>query len=283
MATQLSSDFEVVYPPTEYLSPRKLKLKAISDRAERDRDLYIFLVHGFNVRGWAAEGGFERFRENTAAISWTSPKTCFPSRGPENWRIGRRYPSRRSLGVLLAEHLSALGRKRDKEVHLVLIGHSMGCRVILETIERIMQTPGALENKRIDIFLMAAAVPTRMVEEGERLHRAAMAPGIRMVFYSRIDEALLAFPIGQRIAATTDPEEGLYPVAVGWNGGPDGVWTERERKWYLHGHYWPSRSIVQSVAQKLHMEESRELSTRELGDRPLGAAGGDRLGDRRIG
>ena len=136
-------------------------------------------------------------------------------------------PVARESGILLAEHFGALGRKPHKEVHLVLIGHSMGCRVILEAIEQMVQTPGAFENKRIDIFLMAAAVPTSMVKEGARLHRAAKAPGIRMVFYSRIDEALLVFPIGQRLAARSDPEEGLYPAAVArleWSagGGLDG-------------------------------------------------------------
>jgi len=213
-----------------------------------------------------------RLSKNMLSVSWPGKLVYWDA-----------IPVARESGILLAEHFGALGRKPHKEVHLVLIGHSMGCRVILEAIEQMVQTPGAFENKRIDIFLMAAAVPTSMVKEGARLHRAAKAPGIRMVFYSRIDEALLVFPIGQRLAARSDPEEGLYPAAVGWNGGPEGVWTTRERKWYGHGDYWPSRSIVQTVAQKLHMEESRELPGEELGDRPLGATGGDRLADRRIG
>jgi hypothetical protein len=282
MGRQDSSDFELKYPPTEDLSPRRLKLVPVSDRASKRRDLYVFLVHGFNVRGWAAEVGFGTFRENALAVSARLAANMLSVTWPGKLAYWEAIAVAKESAVLFAEHLASLGRV-DRRIHLVLVGHSMGCRVILETLERLMRKPGALDNVDLDVFLMAAAVPTDLVRAGGRLHPAATTSTIRMVFYSAIDQALLVFPIGQRIAAASEPEEGFYPQAVGWKGGPEGVWTDRERKWYLHGQYWTSKPVVQAVARKLRLEESRELPEREFGRRPLDASRPERLGARRTG
>jgi hypothetical protein len=137
---------------------------------------------------------------------------------------------------------------------------------------------------RIDVFLMELAVPVHLVRAGRRLNRAATAPQIRMLFYSRIDEALaVAFPVGQGFAGTDDPEEGVFLRAVGWNGEPAAIWADRQRMWYRHGQYWTSKRIVQTIAQKLHLAFERELPDRELPARAVGGVENERLESRRIG
>src|SRR5260370_5289231 len=81
---------------------------------------------------------------------------------------------------------------------IFFIGHSLGCRVILETIDRLVVP----QNIRLPGFLlMAGAVPVDFLTRWGRLRRAAGSVGLRYTFYSWKDTVLsLAFPPGQLIA-----------------------------------------------------------------------------------
>jgi hypothetical protein len=153
------------------------------------------------------------------------------------------------------------------------VGHSLGCRLILEILDFMLNhRPSAKRN--IKVFLMAAAVPVRLVEKNEHLRKGVISlaqildelsngkgrlrKGVvslaqeACVFHSDHDAVLhpLSFGMGQTIAAG---EDGWFPEAVGRSGKPnDGLWTERFRMDnYGHNDYWQSAEVVRHIVRAL--------------------------------
>lgn len=281
MSKQLNSDIEIGFPPTEEMSPRQLKLIHYSGRGEKARECHIILVHGFNVRGWSAETRFDEFRGNAKKVSKKMSTNMITISWPGKSFYWSALSLAKNSAKVLADYLATLETLSGSPCQLVLIGHSLGCRVILEALKRLENDSKFCENK-VDIFLMAAAVPVHFVTRNQRLYAAVRMARSRMVFYSWVDWVLaFTFPPGQAIAASADPAEGEYPEAVGFMGAPIDVWTDRQRMWYGHGQYWTSKSIVQQIGQKLGLADTRQMPSRSLPFR-FGADGGDRLADRHL-
>ena len=217
----------------------------------------VVLIHGFNNDAEEAGRSYQGFREQQRLLDEAQPwpldeilaDLFWP--GDADWRAldgldFLAYPkavtTAREAGTRLATYLASLPQLQ--RVHF--LGHSLGCRVVLETI-RALQAQGSLAIGRV--CLMAAAVPTFMVEPDGRLADSLRACERVLILYSDADRVLrFAFPPGQSVA---DGPEGFLPRALGLRrprptlpGRVDCV----EASGADHGHYW-GHSVHSPVTQ----------------------------------
>lgn len=123
------------------------------------------------------------------------------------------YPATITRAQQTAAALSAYLASRRDVLNLNFIGHSMGCRVVLETIKLLQANP-AFKIPIRKVCLMAAAVPTHKVFPRGDLEQALAAAAQVLVLYSPDDPVLAyAFPIGQ-----TAGGDGFFPAAIGHKG-----------------------------------------------------------------
>lgn len=150
----------------------------------------------------------------------------------------------------LASYLKQLpSGPSGQRMRLQFIGHSLGCRVVLETLKKLN------DRKRYnfvieDVLLMAAAVPTGYCAGKNAPYKAW--PGIRteMALHSSRDSILKLFFVPGQALALDMPKVGLS--AVGSTGGPFGRWRPACRDTGLrHGQYWTSVVSVARIAELL--------------------------------
>jgi pimeloyl-ACP methyl ester carboxylesterase len=117
---------------------------------------------------------------------------------------------------------------------IFFIGHSLGCRVVLETIARLAD-PHTIA--LTGFILMAGAVPIHLLLSNSRLCNGAALVKKRFCLYSGIDLVLwFAFPPGQ-VLADEVPPYGI-PIATGLWGSPSALYDIRSNTWLGHGDYW---------------------------------------------
>jgi len=112
------------------------------------------------------------------------------------------------VGERIAEFLAGLPNLQTVN----FVGHSLGCRVILETIRSL---PRRVQIGRV--VLMAAAVPRYMVySDSGRLFGALKRAGSILVLWSSADRTLdIPFRMGQSAAGEQGPGWAGLPSAVG--------------------------------------------------------------------
>lgn len=203
----------------------------------------VVLVHGFNNHMGEAGESYQAFRDRQYQKQQASPPAFedllgdFFWPGDADWGIFDLadflvYPEAVNIaphaGERLANYLNTLPNLRL--VHFV--GHSLGCRVILECL-------GDLRREIGRVVLMAAAVPASMVAQGGALAGAVSSAKSVLVLHSTSDKVLLfAFPPGQTIAGEG---EGILPVALGRYGPPAGMAGPPDQfpiPGADHGDYW---------------------------------------------
>ncbi|MDB5677451.1 alpha/beta hydrolase [Sphingomonas bacterium] len=141
--------------------------------------------------------------------------------------------------VLDAEFDHALGAPE-----LVVVAHSLGCRLALQMIARLAPSPHNTKIRKLVLILMGAAVAT------DRHDLFALARGHAevVVLYSDRDRALgHAFPLGQVMAGEGASE------AIGLHGNPrEPAWASTKlMEGYDHEHYWPDVRTVDAVVESL--------------------------------
>ncbi len=142
----------------------------------------------------------------------------------------------------LAEYLAAFPRGSDPGgFKITLIGHSLGCRVVLQTLDKL---PRALAPNVEVVSLMAAAVPMEFVKTAGKLETTVKAPRRVLKCYSHQDWVLwLAFPQGQQAAFALNIEDKFYSEAVGLYGNPDAVGIPIKTA-NGHSDYWGDRNVA---------------------------------------
>ena len=180
------------------------------------------------------------------------------------------YPAAIGNAVDSATALGDYLLSRSDVQSLNFIGHSMGCRVILETIKYMQGKEG---EKPVDkVCLMAAAVPVEMVSPPNGLLLDAIrTPKHVRVLYSPDDAVLsLAFRAGQTLRGG---QEGRFPVALGYAGdaplSPGHV--DRELiSGATHGDYWGTESNASSTLAAERITEFFGIGRqfRTLGSQP---------------
>jgi pimeloyl-ACP methyl ester carboxylesterase len=269
---------------------------------EKTRRECLILIHGFNNTDSEASAAYFGFRAAQQEIFHPADATAFDHRfgdafwpGDGDWWSFLDnvdflvYPSAVHTAVHTgAELANAIWRMPNLE-QVEFIGHSLGCRVVLETLLALRQRAVPLVRR---VALMAAAVPSEMLEPGGRFYelltRMAAEGTTIDVLHSKQDAVLhYAFPPGQSLAGGNEGSAralgrfGPSPLMPGFRGNM----SEREIPGAAHGDYWGNSKNSASAAAAA--EAGRFLSLgalgRELGvERELGAPAGD-LDSREIG
>ncbi len=200
--------------------------------------------------------------------------------------FGAQYPWRVetaiSAGVKLAEYLQKIAGKRNPELQVQFVGHSLGCRVVLSAVKELAKDDQNVPVVRL--LLMGAAVPVGdCAEEGRwpdkvsDLFGAAQGSEVSensdVILYSRNDRVLsVLFPLGERLARRRDPESSGSFEAVGLKGGPGRPrWTkEIDSCGIKHTDYLSDRSALRYVAELLGRLIDRQLAERPECKRSLG-------------
>lgn len=191
----------------------------------------VVLVHGFNNHYGEASAAYHgfRLRQYGRAVTQLTPPALeemladlfWP--GDAAWGLFDLvdflvYPAAvgtaRDAAPRLARHLRSMPTLRTAH----FVAHSVGCRIVLETIEELRRNGGPTVGK---VCLMAAAVPVFMVQSGGDLAEAMEHAGEVRILHSDDDAVLrYAFPPGQTLATGN---EGFFPAALGLRRPPPGI------------------------------------------------------------
>lgn len=233
------------------------------------RGSVVIFVHGYNNSRDAAEQSYATFIADLETATGRSPLpwTIFGVQWPgdeSNAIIGAAlYGQKIGVAQKAAERivdlLAASFGPGGAPIILSFVGHSLGCRLILDQL-RLLSDKWPDINVVIDrVALMAAAVPVDRCKHGGSLRDGIdFANGVD-VLWSRGDNVLhWAFPIGQ-----TAGGDGFFPTAVGRNGDPTDAWRQRremsgDKGAYGHSDYWPGAGSASDVASFLRQPVAAE-------------------------
>lgn len=250
----------------------------------------VLLIHGFNNSESAAADDYQRFEDQMSAL-WAVPRgsaaddriieVYWP--GDADWGFAkplaymRSVPRAAEVGNALANLLiSTAAIWGPFEVDIV--AHSLGCRVALELLLTVHNTPApAVTISRI-VFMAAAAATFTLDNDASARFRAAYESSLQegsVSLYSGADDVLrFAFPPGQTLAG-----EGFFPTAVGHAAWPVHGQLERMKPQEMpgagHGSYWGgdapdcSKQTATIAHDYLQIPDaiSREVPTRILAPR----------------
>jgi pimeloyl-ACP methyl ester carboxylesterase len=224
----------------------------------------VVLVHGYNNHAGEAGKDYQAFRNGQYNAAGLLPPQiegllgdCFWP-GDADWSglLDKTdfffYPTAVRVTPDTGQRLAAFLETLTNVNKIHFVGHSLGCRVILECIKHIEQKrtehKGTLRPIIGQVVLMAAAVPTFMVAPGGALASAFETPESVLVLHSTADLVLnTPFPVGQTVAGKN---EGVLPSALSRYGPPPGTSARVEATLIEnadHGDYW---GIYTSKAKK---------------------------------
>jgi len=213
----------------------------------------VILIHGFANSQARADESYVRLAAGLADNLWLPRPERLARFFGFHWPGDHRLPvisqltySSRVGAATASGH--ALGRQLanlDPDVEVMLVAHSLGCRVLLAAFEWIVEQADGAGPRITAAFLLAAAVPVGECVPPERF--AARHPGVRyVVLHSHRDRALmLAFRPGQFFFDQ-------MAQAVGRYGLPErDRWDQRIPTGLGHSAYWRSPLIAQTVSRAL--------------------------------
>ena len=244
----------------------------------------LVLIHGFNNSDSGAGDAYLAFRNSETTIFNPVDPSVFEHRfgdtfwpGDADWSFFDKldfliYPAAVHTAVKAANELAALLIKMPNLERVDFIAHSLGCRVALETLVLLRKRTLPMIGR---VVLMAAAVPSEMLERGGKFFNLLMelaAEGIEIrVLHSTNDKVLhFAFPPGQSLAgageASTRALGRIGPTAMipGYKATLNGVVIEGAD----HSDYWgdgakgPSEQATREAGTFLKLGDlGREIGT----------------------
>ena len=233
-------------------------------RFEATRSRLVVLVHGNATKRKSSDASYEMFARALEASGLTDTTIC-RVHWPSDFFFGSGYAwmVSRATGIakLLAPMLEQAVASSQRRVSVALVGHSLGCRLILEALDTLKPQ---LPQGRVRLFLMAAAVPVGLVDAEEHF-RPAIRSCIRSnAYWSDADSILKnVFRVGQWAGralhtlgsageARRFEDPNGFP-AVGLTGRPVPLWQHPVKvPGADHGDYWtnPAR-FAEDVRQQL--------------------------------
>ncbi len=233
----------------------------------------IILVHGFNVDERAAAKNYEAFSKRLwrEGSSVRESEQCCKFFWPGNeagafqsaLSYSRQIAKARECGVLFGDYLREYLQKSQR-TQIILICHSLGCRLVLEALKYITAVSPATASHIRLVVMMAAAVPASFIEN--RNFDVPIYAKKTACLYSPKDSILrYFFPIGQSMAG-----DGFYPTAIGLNGSPSSMWTAGHADTGLsHKAYWSSDLVATQVMAMLGTATARQIASRTIAARQL--------------
>lgn len=210
----------------------------------------VVLVHGFNNHLGEAAEAYQGFRTRQYPLAGVTPPALeaglgdffWPGDADWAWLLDKAdfliYPVAVKKAPDSGQRLAACLAEMPNLLWIDFVGHSLGCRVVLECIKALIERPGPSPVIR-RVVLMAAAVPDFMVVPPNHLAQAAEAADSLVVLHSTSDTVLhFAFPPGQTAAGAG---EGVLPTALGRFGPPAGMAGRVDGHRVIdagHGDYW---------------------------------------------
>jgi hypothetical protein len=237
---------------------------ALTGQVYQPRSRHVFLVHGFNSVRQDARASYEYFRGRLSEHLRTIENSLIYVYWPADWALQAISPlSYRDmvglavfLGPRFAKALMKFSGPGGGECELVIVAHSLGCRLVLEALTALRKTPD-WHRFRITLILLAAAIPVPLVASDPDSRTALGELAMAGVCFSAADRVLdWAFRLGE-----TRP--GLFmPEAVGLHGAPARMWSSRLKMNLRHTQYWQSRAVASYVAGRLGATMGGSLSAR---------------------
>lgn len=233
--------------------------------APRVLNRFVFLVHGYNVSEDAAIAEFEHFnasvtrrvaalRGQVGYFIWPGDYSDPVSRASYPWRVG----TARRCAPKLAEYLESLRTPGGATPQIVIVAHSLGCRLALEAVHAASDRV----RRNTTLILMAAAYPVGRVEGPMTMSIRSTRSSV--VLYSESDEILSSwFAVGELAAGWGG---GGIPEAVGLFGRPTRrAWSERRSMaGFRHGDYWKSDAVHGHVCRILGFATDFALQERKI-------------------
>jgi hypothetical protein len=226
---------------------------ALTGDVYQPRSRHVLLVHGFNSVRQDARTSYEYFRGRLSEELRTIENDLIYVYWPADWAVQAISPlfyremvgMAIYLGPRLAKALMNFSGPAAGECELVIVAHSLGCRLALEALIALRKTP-AWRRFRITLILLAAAIPAPLVA-GDPASRDVLGDLVMTgVCFSASDRVLdWAFRLGETRAGSFMPE------AVGLRGAPAGVWKSLHGMNLRHTQYWQSRVVASYVAARL--------------------------------
>jgi pimeloyl-ACP methyl ester carboxylesterase len=246
------------------------------------------LVHGFNNDRVTVQASYSAFKKRVRDIIgshlaqriWEFYWPCYEDAIAEplrqRWKVFesansaytaacyfKQIPKAQAFGKMLGDYLLRL-RAATQATEVVLIGHFLGCRLILEAL--LQMEPNTTSSKVPAILLMAAAVPVEHLKLAGYLRAAVHFPQHRIVLYSSRDTVLRwTFPAGQLLAR----DGGLRPGASGLNGDPRDCWTSKDQTMLRHGQYWSNDATTPNIVRLFGKTTPHALPYFEIVSRTL--------------
>lgn len=221
----------------------------------------LVLVHGFNNSESEAEGKYEHYVDMLRPDlrkSRVAPDAVAKLHWPGNEAVGpfsifdfAGYPVdvERALQAVkpLVMYFLRLIMARPGARQISFVGHSLGCRLIVEAMSRLVAQNLSVRPLAV-VSLMAAAVPVALAENKEPLADAPRAAAKVIKAYSHSDWVLwLAFPAGQALARLGGIEDAVYIKAIGRNGDPSGFGISMPREGNGHSDYWTDKFAAKAL------------------------------------
>jgi len=260
-------------------------MRARGELSQLTNERLVILIHGLDVSAAKATSTYQSFIDEVTktdallaaksfcaywGFHWPSDhsgpygvsaavaKSLYPTRVETAGRAGRQ----------LADLLSRLGSHQE----VYFVAHSLGCRVVMETLFEISKCHGPWPGASVKgAFLMAAAVPWLFCTEDPpggdpadipHFFKKRPSEPVEWVFYSDNDSALnKPFKLGEWLHGEGGGE------AVGRLGFPLGRWRYRVETRLDHSDYWPNKEIILQVPEMLGLQTEYGPTDRALGNK----------------
>jgi hypothetical protein len=177
----------------------------------------------------------------------------------------------RDAAPMLANCLLQLAAQSTiKPLRVSIIAHSLGCRLMLETLRVIGETPTPDLSFEV-VSLMAAAAPVALADGTSALTddllKAGRMPRALIKCYSPIDVVLsLGFPVMQAVAYKRGIEQAAYIEAIGLFGNPDALGSSGNSHdtWHSHFTYWEDEHCAKLFLGNLQASPPVSAGSRAL-------------------
>lgn len=228
------------------------------------RHSILLLIHGYNVSLQKARQAYDVFmkaleREAPNGFSLPVYQFMWPGDDPNKLVSALSYSRKIDValdsGILLANFLQTLHGPDGGPIDVHVVAHSLGNRVLLQTLGRIASSPTVVIRSAT---LMAAAVPVELVTYSQPFFDACLVPRQSLVLHSVLDLVLAGpFRTGETLHGGT-----FMPNAVGWLGDPIANWTDHKSyNGFSHGDYWVRPGPPKQVLGLLGVATSHETPT----------------------